>query len=117
VPHDDVLRLIRQAICVVNPSRFEGWGISVDEARSIGKRVIASNVASHLEQNPDKALFFDPLDQTQLTHLLEHGWKTLVPGPDLELEQQARLDLPRRLRAYAQEFLAVSQEAMADRRD
>lgn len=114
VPHEDVLRLIRQAICVVNPSRFEGWGITVDEARSIGKRVIASNLASHVEQNPDKALYFDPQDQKQLTHLLEEGWKTWVPGPDLELEKRARVDLPRRLRAYAHEFLAVSQEAMAN---
>ena len=116
VPHEDVLRLIRQAICVVNPSRFEGWGISVDEARSVGKRVIASNVPSHLEQNTDKALYFDPRDQSQLADLLEQGWKTLVPGPDLELEKHARLELPGRLRAFAQEFMAVCQEAMADLR-
>ena len=51
IPHDDVLRLIRQTICVVNPSQFEGWGISVDEARSVGKRVLASALPSHLEQN------------------------------------------------------------------
>jgi glycosyltransferase involved in cell wall biosynthesis len=116
VPHEDVLRLVRQAICVVNPSRFEGWGITVDEARSVGKQVIASNLASHMEQNPDKALYFDPRDQRQLTDLLEQGWKILLPGPDLELEKQARLDLPRRLRTYAQEFLAISQEAIADLR-
>ena len=80
VPHEDVLRLIRQAICVVNPSRFEGWGIAVDEARSVGKRVIASNVPSHLEQNTDKALYFDPRDQSQAGRPAGTGVENVGPG-------------------------------------
>ena len=115
VPHDDVLRLHRQAICVVNPSRFEGWGISIDEARSIGKRVIASDLPSHREQSPPGALYFDPADEGQLAPLLEEVWKSAAPGPDRELEAQARIDLPRRLHAYAQDFLAVSREALSEK--
>jgi glycosyltransferase involved in cell wall biosynthesis len=115
VPYDDVLRLHRQAICVVNPSRFEGWGISIDEARSIGKRVIASDLPSHREQSPPSALYFDPADEGQLAPLVEEVWKTAAPGPDRELEAQARIDLPRRLQAYAQDFLAVSREALSEK--
>ena len=38
VPRDDVFDLMRQSICVLNPSLFEGWGYAVDEAASVGKR-------------------------------------------------------------------------------
>jgi len=36
VPHDDVYGLMRQSIAVINPSLFEGWSTSVEEAKSLG---------------------------------------------------------------------------------
>jgi hypothetical protein len=38
------------SICVINPSKF-GLGIGIDEARSVGKRILASGLPSHSEQN------------------------------------------------------------------
>jgi glycosyltransferase involved in cell wall biosynthesis len=111
VPHDHVLRLIRHCVCVVNPSRFEGWGISVDEARSVGKQVLLSDIAAHREQNVPRATYFDPMDVADLQAKLKQVWTSAQAGPDLELERDARAQLPGRLRAYAEDFVAVANEA------
>ena len=39
IPRNHIFMLMRQAICVLNPSLFEGFGLTIDEARSLGKRV------------------------------------------------------------------------------
>jgi glycosyltransferase involved in cell wall biosynthesis len=111
IPHDDVLGLVRQSVCVVNPSRFEGWGIGIDEARSIGKRVLASDIPSHREQNVPEAIYFDPENVDDLAAKLGEIWIGATPGPDLRLEQAARAALPGRIRAYAERFVAVAREA------
>ena len=53
IPHEHVLSLMRQSICVLNPSLFEGWGMAVSEATSLGKQVLISDIPSHREQNQD----------------------------------------------------------------
>jgi len=62
VPREHVLLLIRQSIGVLGPSLFEGWGFGVDEARSVGKRLLISDIPAHREQNPPEAIFFNPQD-------------------------------------------------------
>ena len=113
VAHDDVLRLMRQSMCVLNPSRFEGWGITVDEARSIGKQVVISDIPAHREQNPPRATYFDPNSAEELAQKLGAVWRETPPGPDVTLESEAREAQPGRVRAYAEAFAAVAREAMA----
>lgn len=112
VPRDHVFLLIRQAICVLNPSLFEGLGLSVDEARSVGKSVLLSDIPPHREQNPSKAVFFDPQDCEDLEQKLERIWCETLPGPDLKLEFEARQSLPERIRACAESFLRVINEVI-----
>jgi glycosyltransferase involved in cell wall biosynthesis len=114
VPHDHVLVLSRQTICVLNPSLFEGWGYTVDEARSVGKQVLLSDIPAHREQNPPKATFFDPTDCDDLAGKLARIWHEARPGPDAELESEARGNLPGRLNAYAEAFTSVAREAVQE---
>jgi glycosyltransferase involved in cell wall biosynthesis len=114
VPHDHVLMLMRQSLCVMNPSLFEGWGITVDEARSLGKRVLLSDIPAHREQGLAKASFFDPQDCDDLLAKLGQIWRDVKPGPDVELEDEARRELPGRLSAYAEAFTAVAREAVEE---
>jgi glycosyltransferase involved in cell wall biosynthesis len=113
VERDEVLALMRQSICVLNPSLFEGWGYSVDEARSLGKSVLLSNIPAHREQNPPNATYFDPIDCEDLATRLAEAWQR-EPGPDGVLEAEARQQLHQRRRTYAEQFVAVAEEAVAE---
>jgi len=112
IPHEHVLLLIRQSICVLNPSLFEGWGYTVEEARSVGKQVLISDIPAHREQNPPKVTFFDPKDSEELSEKLCEIWQETSPGSDIELEKQSRDAIPERIRNYAQSFMSVVHEAI-----
>jgi glycosyltransferase involved in cell wall biosynthesis len=114
VPHEHVLQLMRQSICVLSPSLFEGWGYTVGEAQSVGKQVLLSDIPAHREQRPPKATFFEPTSCDDLAEKLGHMWTQGEPGPDLELESQARSCLPDRLRAYGEAFLSLAAEALEE---
>jgi glycosyltransferase involved in cell wall biosynthesis len=114
VPHTEVLALMRQALCVLNPSLFEGYGYSVAESKAVGKLALLSDLPAHREQDPPGAIYFDPLDAGDLADKLEMIWKTAAPGPDLGLETAARAALPEQQRAFGRAFLNLAREA-ADR--
>ncbi len=69
IPFDDVLALITGAVALLNPSKFEGWASSVEEATALGTPMILSDIDVHREQQPD-ARFFGPDDPTALARLL-----------------------------------------------
>jgi len=74
IDYNDVLFLMRNTLAVLNPSRFEGWSSSVEEAKSMGKPVILSNIDVHIEQNPESGRYFDPEDADGLSQILEVAW-------------------------------------------
>jgi glycosyltransferase involved in cell wall biosynthesis len=113
IPHDDVYHLVRQCVFVVNPSLFEGWSTTVEETKSVGKRILLSNIGVHREQNPPAAVYFDPRNAEDLAVKLEMAWVPGVPGPDTEMETHARNDLPKRMERFAKTFVAIAQEGMA----
>ena len=112
VTRDQVYALMRQSVAVLNPSRFEGFGLSVAEAKSLGKRVLVSDLPSLREQDAPHALYFNPNDARELADNMEMLWRTVPAGADLELEANARAALPRRQREFANQFLAVAREAI-----
>lgn len=57
IPYEDVLALNAGAMAVINPSLFEGWASSVEEAKSLGTPLILSDIRVHREQAPE-AMFF-----------------------------------------------------------
>src|SRR5690606_26082660 len=59
------------SVAVINPSLFEGWSSTVEEAKALGKSVILSNIPAHVEQNPHKGIFFDPKNPYELAERME----------------------------------------------
>jgi len=114
VPHEHIYFLMRQSLAVLQPSRFEGWSTTVEEAKSIGKRLLLSNIPVHREQAPAEARYFDPSDASALADLLQEVYDTRTPGPDVALERRARAELPGRMTMYAEEFVDVVTRAMSD---
>lgn len=60
VPYEALPRLIGQAIALVFPSLWEGFGLPALEAMACGTPVITSNLASLPEVTGDAALLIDP---------------------------------------------------------
>jgi glycosyltransferase involved in cell wall biosynthesis len=116
IPRTHVLELMRQSICVLNPSLFEGYGYTVDEANSIGKKLLISDIPSHREQKPAKAVFFDPYNIEDLTSKMATIWLNTLPGPDTELERAAMMAYPIKLEKNGQIFLSILQEALDERK-
>ena len=111
VPHDHVYWLIRQSKCVLNPSLFEGWSTSVEEAKSVGKRVLLSDLNVHKEQNPPKSIYFERNSAQSLADSMEKAWLEFLEGPDTEMEYAAKEQLEIRMKEFGRLFLEICSEA------
>ncbi|MEM1368642.1 MAG: glycosyltransferase [Cyanobacteria bacterium P01_H01_bin.15] len=111
LPYLDIQALMRQSVCTLNPSLFEGWSTTVEEAKTLGKCTVLSDIAVHQEQNPSQARYFAANSSEALADVLGDVWKTIPAGPDLDLEREARVNLPQRTRRVAESFLQIAQAA------
>jgi glycosyltransferase involved in cell wall biosynthesis len=66
----DLVDLYRDAICVVAPSRAEGFDLAVVEAMAIGAPVLASDIPAHCELVQDASCRFEPDDHVRLSGLI-----------------------------------------------
>jgi len=107
VPREHLYALMRQSLAVIQPSLFEGWSTIVEEVKSLGKPILLSDLPVHREQNPPRAIYFSPFDPHQLAEALCHAYKSNAPGPNMDLEMQARQDLTKRLRDFGDQFLDI----------
>lgn len=109
VSRTDLLGLLRSATMLIQPSLFEGWNTSVQDAKALGCPVLASHLAVHHEQLGGKGRFFDPHDAGDLAACLETAWAELPARPDpgehisLQAEHEFALLYGRKLRAICQE--------------
>ena len=71
LPRGDQLSLMAGAVAVVQPSLCEGWSTVVEDAKALGRHVIASDIAVHREQLATGADFFAPADAAALAGLLQ----------------------------------------------
>lgn len=112
LPHDHVYSLIRQSKCVLNPSLFEGWSTSVEESKSVGKRMLLSDLNVHKEQAPAKSIYFDRYNVQDLAKQLKKAWLEFDSGPDIELENVARQQLDSRMIDFANKFFEICKESV-----
>ena len=115
VPYADVAAFLRDSVAVINPSLFEGWSTTVEEAKSSGKRILLSDIGVHREQAPDRGRYFDPRDAEALAALMIEALDTHDPDADTIARSQAIAALPARLEAFARTYQAIAIEACAAR--
>ena len=68
VPYSDLLSLMRHSLAVINPSLFEGWSSTVEEAKALGVATLLSDLPVHREQNPLHGVYFDPANAKELAN-------------------------------------------------
>lgn len=104
VPYPDLVGLMLHAIAILNPSKFEGWSTSVEEAKSLGKRVILSDIDVHREQAPPGGVYFAPDDASALAARMQEVYAARGDAAVATLAAEARARLPARRRAFAEQF-------------
>jgi glycosyltransferase involved in cell wall biosynthesis len=112
IPYSDALQLMRGSVAVINPSRFEGWSSTVEEAKSMGKKLIVSDIPVHREQNPTGALFFAPDDVAALSALLLDLW-TRREDDDAGAANAARAALVDRTLAFGENYIELLEELVS----
>lgn len=71
IPYDHVIALLAGATALINPSHFEGWSTTVEEAKSNGVPMVLSNLGVHREQTAGlDVTFFDPDNHRELAEAL-----------------------------------------------
>lgn len=114
VPFVDLAGLLRHSVAVLNPSLFEGWSTTVEEAKSLGKRVLLSDIAVHREQAPERGTYFDPRQPEQLAEAMWAAWTADDAGEEGAMARAAVL-LRERRKEFAQTYAAIVREAVAAR--
>ena len=89
VPYADLVALLRSAALIIQPSKFEGWSTTVQDAKALGRPLACSSIAVHREQAPEAIGFFDPTAAAELAALIERRWSQLAAGPNPESERVA----------------------------
>ena len=104
LPYDHVATLMQHSMALINPSYFEGWSTTVEEAKSLGKHILLSDLAVHKEQNPSRSAFFDPDDAETLAALMETLRDEYRPEQEQLAMQQAAACLSERMVAYGLDY-------------
>lgn len=86
VPYDDLAGLMQHAAALINPSLFEGWSTTVEEAKSLGLAIVLSDIPVHREQAPERGVYFDPGSARSLAAALA----PLCAGTDREAQARHR---------------------------
>ena len=96
--------LMRGAMAMINPSRFEGWSTTVEESKSLGKRLLLSDIPVHREQAPERGSFFGLDDAESLATLMSRVLKEYSPMEEEAARQKASAALPGRMREFARTY-------------
>ena len=80
VSNSDLAVLYTGCVCLIYPSRYEGFGLPLIEAMAAGSRVICSDIPSSREIAGDYAMFFPPHEVKSLIQLLISTYTTQTPS-------------------------------------
>jgi glycosyltransferase involved in cell wall biosynthesis len=99
IPRSDQIALLRRSVAVVQPSLFEGWSTLVEDAKTLGKEILVSDLPVHREQLGDGHLWYlNPDNPQDWAQAIESTWGVLQPGPSARYEKSgmARTEVAKR---------------------
>lgn len=114
IPYDDLMPLMQASTALLNPSLFEGWSTTVEEARAAGVPMLLSDLAVHREQAGDQATYFDRRSAEALAQGLS-GFVPLSPDKRKALRDAARVQANERVNRFANEFVELALAAAGER--
>lgn len=110
ISRQHVFALMRTCTALLNPSLFEGWSSTVEEAKSLGVPMLLSNLTVHVEQAEASAGYFSPSSPEQLAaRMAQH--KPVSGAARQEMERAAIAASGKRIRQYAEGFSKAVERA------
>ena len=97
---------------VINPSLFEGWSTTVEEAKALDLNIILSDIPVHREQNPDRSIFFNARDPEQLAVILLETVRNTHTGKKTEHLEHIPEKLHRQKILFAQDYEKIVSETL-----
>lgn len=83
IPRAEQIALLRQSIAVLQPSCFEGWSTIVEDAKTLGKPILISDLPVHREQLESLQDLFLPQDEAKpWADAMLLAWYSLTAGPN-----------------------------------
>lgn len=70
ISREEQIVIMKNAVFVIQPSLFEGWGTVVEDAKVLDKTILLSDIPVHREQMNSKCILFDPYNATELAQLI-----------------------------------------------
>jgi glycosyltransferase involved in cell wall biosynthesis len=103
-PYEDLLGLMAHSIALINPSLFEGWSTTVEEAKALGKQLILSDIPVHNEQAPTGTIFFKTTDANALAKALQTTWHQYDRAKDANNLESSLNNADQRWRSYGNDY-------------
>ena len=102
VPRNHQIALYKLAALILNPSLYEGWSTTVEEARAFGKRLLLSELPVFREQAGSEAEFFPATAVTTLAEKVAELSQEFTAGRDPEAETRGRVLYQERRESFDQ---------------
>jgi glycosyltransferase involved in cell wall biosynthesis len=80
VPYRVLVSLMDHSIAVIQPSLFEGWSTTVEESKAMNKRIVLSKIDVHVEQAPERGVYFSPQSADELACCLQRVFDEYDPA-------------------------------------
>jgi glycosyltransferase involved in cell wall biosynthesis len=97
IDRKDQLCLMKDSIAIIQPSLFEGWNTTVEDAKALNKYLILSDLKVHREQVRDNVSFFNPTDKKELVNCLVNYKNYSINKIDYSINRQK----------FAKDFLSI----------
>jgi glycosyltransferase involved in cell wall biosynthesis len=107
IPYPHLAPLMRASTALLNPSLFEGWSTTVEEARSMGTPMLLSDLPVHREQTGEDAFYFDRHSAQSLADALD----AFIPLEEAQRElcvEAAREAAIQRVERFARNFVELA---------
>jgi len=113
IPYDHLVGLMRHAVAFMNPSLFEGWSTSVEEAKSMGKQIVLSDIPVHREQAPERGFYFSAQDPDALTAAMIAAYDGFDARTDSEMQDVALSRFPARQQEFGEIYRRIIERLKA----
>ncbi len=111
IPYPHLALLMRTCTAMLNPSLFEGWSTTVEEARAMETPMVLSDLDVHLEQMGKHAAYFERNSAQSLANALDQT-QALDPV-QRELQTNAARDAAlQRVEQFAKDFSSLAQNCL-----